>query len=104
MGRALMVASQVFGGTTVPRAIQTILALTLIGALSGCFGPDYGPTYGYPTYPNGSINNPPYSSDPTELNSRLDDLLVKRQGLAMQWRQLEDDARDARIPQVWLEP
>jgi hypothetical protein len=45
-----MVASQVFGGTTVPRAIQTILALTLIGALSGCFGPDYGPTYGYPTY------------------------------------------------------
>lgn len=64
-------------------------------------------TYGYPTYgyPNGSINNnPPYSSDPTELNGRLDDLLVRRQGLAMQWRQLEDDARDARIPQIWLEP
>jgi hypothetical protein len=49
-------------------------------------------------------NNPPYSSDGTELNSRLDDLLVRRQGLAMQWRQLEDDARDARVPQVWLEP
>jgi len=65
----------------------------------------YPGTYGYPTYPNGSINNnPPYSSDPVELNSRLDDLLVRRQGLAMQWRQLEDDARDARIPQVWLEP
>jgi hypothetical protein len=64
----------------------------------------YPGTYGYPTYPNGSINNPPYSSDPVELNSRLDDLLLKRQGLAMQWRQLEDDARDARIPQVWLEP
>jgi hypothetical protein len=64
-------------------------------------------TYGYPPYgyPNGSINNnPPYSSDGTELNSRLDDLLVRRQGLAMQWRQLEDDARDARVPQVWLEP
>jgi len=67
----------------------------------------YPGTYGYPTYgyPNGSINNnPPYSSDPVELNGRLDDLLVRRQGLAMQWRQLEDDARDARIPQVWLEP
>ena len=66
----------------------------------------YPGTYGYPPYgyPNGSINNPPYTSDGTELNSRLDDLLVRRQGLAMQWRQLEDDARDARIPQVWLEP
>jgi hypothetical protein len=66
----------------------------------------YPNVYGYPGYgyPNGSGNNPPYSSDPTELNSRLDDLLVRRQGLAMQWRQLEDDARDARVPQVWLEP
>ena len=66
----------------------------------------YPSTSGYPPYgyPNGSINNPPYTSDGTELNSRLDDLLVRRQGLAMQWRQLEDDARDARIPQVWLEP
>ena len=66
----------------------------------------YPGTSGYPPYgyPNGSINNPPYTSDGTELNSRLDDLLVRRQGLAMQWRQLEDDARDARIPQVWLEP
>jgi hypothetical protein len=64
--------------------------------------PGYPGTYGYP---NGSINNNlPYNSDPTELNGRLDDLLVRRQGLAMQWRQLEDDARDARVPQVWLEP
>jgi len=70
-------------------------------------GNGYPGTYGYPPYglPNGSINNnPPYTSDGTELNSRLDDLLVRRQGLAMQWRQLEDDARDARVPQVWLEP
>jgi hypothetical protein len=68
---------------------------------------DYPGAYGYPPYgyPNGSINNnPPYTSDGVELNSRLDDLLVRRQGLAMQWRQLEDDARDARVPQVWLEP
>src|ERR1043166_5332163 len=68
---------------------------------------DYPGSYGYPPYgyPNGPTNNnPPYTSDGVELNSRLDDLLVRRQGLAMQWRQLEDDARDARVPQVWLEP
>jgi hypothetical protein len=67
----------------------------------------YPGTNGYPPYgyPEGSINNnPPYTSDGVELNGRLDDLLVRRQGLAMQWRQLEDDARDARVPQVWLEP
>jgi hypothetical protein len=33
----------------VRRSIQTILLLSLIGGLSGCFGPDYGPTYGYPS-------------------------------------------------------
>jgi len=34
----------------VRRSIQTILALGLIVGLMGCFGPDYGPTYGYPTH------------------------------------------------------
>jgi hypothetical protein len=80
----------------------------IYGSPNGYPGPyGYPGTYGYPPYgyPNGSINNnPPYTSDGVELNSRLDDLLVRRQGLAMQWRQLEDDARDARVPQVWLEP
>jgi hypothetical protein len=50
MGRALMAAPQLCGATTLLRTIQAILALTLMSALSGCFGPDYGPTYGYPTY------------------------------------------------------
>jgi hypothetical protein len=65
----------------------------------------YPNVYGYPGtlgYPNG--NSPAYSSDPAELNSRLDDLLVRRAGLAAEWQQLEDEARDARVPQVWLEP
>ena len=39
-----------------------------------------------------------------EITDRLDSLLVTRAGLAAQWRALEDEARDARVPQVWLEP
>lgn len=40
----------------------------------------------------------------SELTYRLDDLLVRRTGLLARWRTLEDEARDARVPQVWLEP
>jgi len=39
-----------------------------------------------------------------ELNSRLDSLLVRRAGLEAQWRELENQARFARVPQVWLLP
>jgi hypothetical protein len=35
---------------------------------------------------------------------RLDTLLQIRAGLNARWRDLEDEARDARVPQVWLEP
>lgn len=38
------------------------------------------------------------------LSARLDDLMVQRAGLAARWRELEDEARDARVPQIWLEP
>ena len=38
------------------------------------------------------------------LSDRLDSLLVLRVGLAARWRQLEDEARDAKAPQIWLEP
>lgn len=38
------------------------------------------------------------------LSDRLDSLLVTRAGLGARWRELEDQARDARVPQVWLEP
>ena len=32
------------------RAIVTVVALCALAALSGCVGPEYGPTYGYPAY------------------------------------------------------
>ncbi len=66
--------------------------------------PGYGglgyPGYGYPPGPFDNFN----SQQRSELTSRMDDLLVRRAGLAARWRTLEDEARDARVPQVWLEP
>ncbi|MFY9622255.1 MAG: hypothetical protein WAM70_20155 [Pyrinomonadaceae bacterium] len=56
--------------------------------------------YGYPTSP--------YETDKSmqhaDLTRRLDDLLMRRAGLMAQWRALEGEARDARVPQIWLEP
>jgi hypothetical protein len=59
--------------------------------------------YGYPTGPydySGEVG----SGERDDLTYRLDDLLVRRAGLASQWQALEDEARDARIPQKWLLP
>lgn len=67
--------------------------------------PPYG--LGYPNgygYPNGPYDNSANTQQQSELTYRLDDLLVRRAGLVSQWRTLEDEARDARVPQVWLEP
>jgi len=44
------------------------------------------------------------AGDRANLNARLDDLMVQRAGLEARWRELEDEARDARVPQIWLEP
>jgi hypothetical protein len=56
--------------------------------------------YGYPTSP--------YDADKSiqhaDLTRRLDDLLMRRAGLMAQWQALEGEARDARVPQIWLEP
>jgi hypothetical protein len=64
--------------------------------------------YGYPQYPYqypmGPFDNFDKSSQQSDLTGRLDDLLVRRAGLSARWRALEDEARDARVPQVWLEP
>jgi hypothetical protein len=79
-------------------------------------GPQY--PYGYPNqYPNGYPQYPygyptgPYDNSREEavrerddLTYRLNDLLVRRTGLASQWQALEDEARDARVPQKWLYP
>jgi|SRR6185436_715703 len=67
----------------------------------------YGfPGYGYPNgqYPYGYPSTTDNSAQAADLQYRLDDLLTKRAGLLAQWQALEDEARDARIPQVWLEP
>jgi hypothetical protein len=39
-----------------------------------------------------------------KLQERLDDLLVTRAGLSARWLELENEARAAKVPQVWLEP
>jgi hypothetical protein len=66
--------------------------------------------YGYPQYPYGYPTGPYDNSreaaahERDDLTYRLNDLLVKRAGLASQWQALEDEARDARVPQKWLVP
>ena len=70
----------------------------------------YGYPNQYPQYPYGYPTGPyDYSREADtperdDLTYRLDDLLVKRAGLASQWQALEDEARDARVPQKWLLP
>ncbi len=39
-----------------------------------------------------------------DMSIRLNNLLSRRAGLEAQWRQLEQEARFARVPQVWLAP
>jgi hypothetical protein len=65
--------------------------------------PGLGLPYPY-RYPTGPLDNFDKSSERADLTNRVDDLLVRRAGLSAQWRMLEDEARDARIPQIWLEP
>jgi hypothetical protein len=66
--------------------------------------------YGYPQYPYGYPSGPyddsreSASRERDDLTYRLNDLLIKRAGLASQWQTLEDEARDARVPQKWLQP
>jgi hypothetical protein len=63
--------------------------------------------YGYPNvYPIGPNSPFGYSAEyeRANLTQRLDGLMTTRAGLAARWQQLEDEARDARVPQIWLEP
>lgn len=66
--------------------------------------------YGYPQYPYGYPTGPydhsleAEAAERDDLTYRLNDLLVRRAGLASQWQALEDEARDARVPQKWLAP
>ncbi|MGZ5436823.1 MAG: hypothetical protein ACXWID_02770 [Pyrinomonadaceae bacterium] len=64
--------------------------------------------YGYPNQNPYGYPTSPYDADKSmqhaDLTRRLDDLLMRRAGLMAQWQALEDEARDARVPQIWLEP
>lgn len=65
--------------------------------------PNYGLGYPY-GYQPGPFDDFDNSYTRAELTNKLDDLLMRRTGLSVQWRALEDEARDARVPQIWLEP
>jgi hypothetical protein len=56
------------------------------------------PGFGFPVFPYGYVD----TSD--DLSLRLNDLLQRRAGLEALWRELENDARIAQVPQVWLAP
>ena len=43
-----------------------------------------------------------YAGNSYELDLRLNDLLQRRAGLDALWRELENEARIAKVPQVWL--
>ena len=64
--------------------------------------------YGYPNQNPYGYPTSPYDADKSmqhaDLTRRLDDLLMRRAGLMAQWQALENEARDARVPQIWLEP
>jgi len=54
--------------------------------------------FGFPVFTNG------YLDTSHDLSLRLNDQLQRRAGLEALWRALENDARIARAPQVWLAP
>ena len=43
-----------------------------------------------------------YADNSYDLNVRLNSLLTRRAGLEALWRELENEARIAQVPQVWL--
>jgi hypothetical protein len=57
--------------------------------------------FGFPIRPFDYVED---SYERADLVGRLETLLVTRAGLAARWRELEDEARAAKVPQVWLEP
>lgn len=63
--------------------------------------------FGFPigtAFPVGPFGYLEDSYERANLSDRLDSLIVTRAGLEALWRELEDQARDAKVPQVWLEP
>jgi len=66
---------------------------------SARFGrPNFGIGSSFPILPFG------YTDNSYDLGLRLNDLQQRRAGLDALWRELENDARMAKAPQVWLAP
>ena len=64
-----------------------------------------GSNYGYPVgLPAGPFDYVEDANLRADLSGRLEDLLLLRADLYARRQQLEDEARDARVPQIWLEP
>jgi hypothetical protein len=61
----------------------------------------FGSAFGFPFLPFGYGEN---FYDGADLGVRLNSLLARRAGLEALWRELENDARIARVPQMWLAP
>jgi len=80
-------------------------AVALRGSRAGAgFGRSrsaFGSSSGFGVLPFGYGDN---SYGRGNLSERLDDLLVRRAGLEALWLELENQARIARVPQVWLAP
>jgi hypothetical protein len=55
-------------------------------------------SFGFPVLPFAYFDNS------YDLSLRLNDLLQRRAGLDALWRELENEARIAKVPQVWLAP
>lgn len=58
-------------------------------------------SFGFPVRPFDYLED---AGSRANLSDRLDSLLIMRVGLEARWRELEDQARDAKAPQIWLEP
>lgn len=77
--------------------------LTNLGAVA--LRPRRPSGFGFPRSGIGSAILPyAYYDNSYDLGLRLNDLLQRRAGLAALWRELEQDARIAKAPQVWLAP
>ncbi len=63
--------------------------------------PAIGSSFGFPGLPFGYGQN---SYERGDLSGRLDNLLLRRAGLEALWRELENQARLVKVPQVWLAP
>jgi hypothetical protein len=68
------------------------------------FGFPFATSYGAPFLPARPFDYVEDVYARANLSDRLDSLLLMRAGLAARWRELEDQARDAKVPQIWLEP